>query len=80
MPTQDDRDPLLGAVEDFISRSGQTPTAFGRSVLGDPMLVFDLRTGRELRRATADRVLAYIRDTNLPHQPDAHAEPDQAPA
>jgi hypothetical protein len=51
---------MLWVVERHLRRSGTAPTRFGREAIGDPRLVFDLRRGRELRVATARRVLAFI--------------------
>jgi 2,4-dienoyl-CoA reductase-like NADH-dependent reductase (Old Yellow Enzyme family) len=53
-------DPFLEQVEAYLRESGVTPTALGREALGDPAFVFELRRGREARRATRDRVLSYI--------------------
>lgn len=51
---------LLATVERHLRRSEQSPSRFGRDVIGDPRFVFDLRRGREPRAATAARVLAAI--------------------
>lgn len=48
------------AIEDFLSRTGTTPTAFGKDALKDPNFVFDLRKGRSPSAAVIDRVQAYI--------------------
>lgn len=48
------------AIEDFLSRTGMTPTAFGKDCLKDPNFVFDLRRGRSPSAAVMDRVQAYI--------------------
>lgn len=56
------RDPLLDAVEAFLAkRPDVTPTAFGYTAVKDPRFVFDLRDGRECRRATRERVLAAMK-------------------
>ncbi|MEJ7777000.1 MAG: hypothetical protein WKF52_06420 [Sphingomicrobium sp.] len=39
-----------------------TPTRFGREAVGDPNLIPQLRDGRELRAATAQRVVDYLDD------------------
>lgn len=52
--------PLLRTIERHLSRTGGTPTRFGRDAIGDPRLVGDLRNGRELRPLTAARVRAFI--------------------
>lgn len=51
---------LLPKVEKFLSETGMTPTEFGRLAMRDPVLVNDLRAGRELRRKSRERVLMFI--------------------
>ncbi len=51
---------LLSIIERHLRRTGTTPTRFGREAVRDPRFVRDLRAGREPRRRTADRVLAYL--------------------
>jgi hypothetical protein len=51
---------LLRQIERFISDTGTTPTRFGKDAANDPTLVFDLRKGRELRRATEAKVRGFI--------------------
>lgn len=53
-------DPILEDVERYLAQSGLTPTAFGKAALGDPKFVFDLRDGRECRRATRERARAFM--------------------
>ena len=53
---------LLREVEKFLRQRGVTPTRFGRDALGDPRFVFDLRKGREPRRRTIARVIAYLEE------------------
>jgi hypothetical protein len=36
------------------------PTRFGRQAIGDPNLIRQLRQGRQLRPATASRVLSFL--------------------
>ena len=52
--------PLLTRIEAFLRRSRLSATRFGREAARDPKLVHDLRCGRQLRRATERRVLAYL--------------------
>lgn len=47
-------------VEAYLRKSGMPPSAFGRAALNDPGFVYDLRAGRTLRKATAQRVRAYL--------------------
>jgi hypothetical protein len=47
-------------IENYIRRSGITPTKFGRLAAGDPMLVHDLRRGREPRAPMVARIEAFL--------------------
>lgn len=51
---------LLRAIELFLRENGMTPTRFGREAANDPRLVHDLRSGREPRPKTQERVLSFI--------------------
>lgn len=53
-------DPILPEIEQFLSRFGMTPTAFGSRALNDPTLVHELRAGRECKRATRRRIADFI--------------------
>ena len=53
-------DDLLDRIEAFLAATGMTPTAFGRDALHDPTFVFDLRAGRECRRATREQACRYM--------------------
>ena len=53
-------DHLLTSIDLFLRASGMSPTAFGIEVMGDPGLVYELRRGREPRRATRARIRAFI--------------------
>ena len=55
-----DPDPILPEIEQFLTRSGMTPTAFGSRALNDPTLVHELREGRECKRATRRRIAEFI--------------------
>lgn len=56
-------DPLLTEVERFLSETGMEPTYFGIKALNDSRFVFDLRKGRECRRATRERAESFMRLT-----------------
>ena len=51
---------ILTAIERFLAASGMSASAFGMAAAGDPVLVYDIRRGRELRRATRARIRAFI--------------------
>ncbi len=53
---------LLLRIERHLRARRMTPTRFGREALGDPNLIPQLRDGRELRAATAKRVVDYLDD------------------
>jgi hypothetical protein len=55
-----DTDPILASVELFLRATGMTASAFGMAAVGDPVLVLELRNGREPRRATRARIRAFI--------------------
>jgi phosphopantothenoylcysteine decarboxylase / phosphopantothenate---cysteine ligase len=51
---------LLAEIEDFLSRSGATPTKFGLASVNDGHLVANLRRGHSITLKTADKVRAYM--------------------
>lgn len=51
---------LLLRIDRVLRDTRMPPTRFGRLAVGDPNLVRQLRQGRQLRPATASRVLAYL--------------------
>ncbi len=53
---------LLLRIERHLRLRRMTPTRFGREAVGDPNLISQLRDGRELRTATAQRVVDYLDD------------------
>ena len=59
---KDFQDALLVKIEAFLRRHDLTPTAFGQAALKDPRFVFDLRDGRECRRAVREKVLAFMQN------------------
>ena len=52
---------LFLAIDEMLHRPGMTPSRLGREAIGDPGLVRDLRRGRELRPATRQRLVSYLR-------------------
>ena len=53
---------LLQRIERHLRAKRMSPTRFGREAVGDPNLISQLKDGRELRAATARRVLVYLND------------------
>lgn len=53
---------LLQRIERHMRRRRMSPTRFGREAIGDPNLLMQLRDGRELRVATAQRITDYLDD------------------
>jgi hypothetical protein len=51
---------FCGQVEEFLAATGMRPTTFGRSALGDPNFIFDLRKGRSPSAQVMDRVAVWI--------------------
>ncbi|WP_284734538.1 hypothetical protein [Sphingosinicella terrae] len=47
-------------IEIYLRQSGMKPARFGREVLNDPGLVFDLRNGRVLRARTRQRLIDWL--------------------
>lgn len=47
-------------IEHFLRLHGMAPTTFGRHVARDPRLVLDMRNGRCLRTAMAQRAEAFM--------------------
>jgi hypothetical protein len=53
-------DAFKDKIERFLTESGMTATAFGKTSLNDPNFVFDLRGGRVPNLAIVDRVEQFI--------------------
>jgi len=51
---------FISRVSAFLGRSGLSPTAFGKTALGDPNLMRQIGGGRSPSLRTADRILAFI--------------------
>lgn len=48
---------LLALIERHLEGTGETARSFGLRAAGDPNFVSDLRTGREPRRATVEKIM-----------------------
>lgn len=53
---------LLRSIEQYCADRGVAPSMFGRAAVNDPRLVEDLRSGRQPRQETVDRIVSLIRD------------------
>ncbi len=51
---------MLAEIEEFMKRHELPPTRFGRMYAKDPRFVLDLRNGRKLRSANAQRLKAWM--------------------
>lgn len=54
---------LVCAIDEFLDATLMSPHRLGVETVNDGHLVADLRGGRELRRATRERVLAFMART-----------------
>lgn len=54
------KDEFLSEIETFIRTHGLTATGFGKQCLGDPTFVFELRSGRDPKADTVDRVRKWM--------------------
>lgn len=52
--------PVLLEIERWIKARGMPPTRFGKQSVGDPKLVFDLRSGRDPSSKVAARIRAFM--------------------
>ncbi len=53
---------LLQRIERHLRARRMSPTRFGREAIGDPNLITQLKEGRELRAATAQKIIDYLND------------------
>jgi hypothetical protein len=53
---------LLQRIERHLRAKRMSPTRFGREAVGDPNLIPQLKDGRELRAATARRIIDYLNE------------------
>lgn len=67
---------LVGRVEAHCAARGQSLTAFGRAVMNDPNVIFDIRAGR--RSPTLKTLRRIEAALSAPHPPGN--EPDGAAA
>jgi hypothetical protein len=62
-------DPLLAEIETFRASHGLSETRFGRLAVNDPSLLPSLKTGREPRRRTVERIRTFM----LTYKPEREA-------
>lgn len=53
---------LLIRISQHLRDRGVTETRFGRQALGDPNLMRQLRSGRQLRPRTVARLISYLNE------------------
>lgn len=51
---------ILDRIDRYLRSSKSSPSRLGRDAVGDPNFVMNLRDGRQPRKATLERVLAFI--------------------
>ena len=51
---------LLDRIDRYLRHTKKSPSRLGRDVLGDPNFVMNLRDGRRPRKATLDRLNAFL--------------------
>jgi hypothetical protein len=51
---------LLDRIDAYLAETGISAAKFGADAVNDPAFVYDLRAGREPRRATIQKVLGFI--------------------
>jgi hypothetical protein len=51
---------ILDRIDRYLRSTKTTPSRLGRDAVGDPNFVMNLRDGRQPRRATLERVLAFL--------------------
>jgi predicted transcriptional regulator len=54
-------DQLTRRIRRHLKRTGMAPSTFGTKAVGDPHLLRDLEKGREPRRRTVERIVAFIK-------------------
>lgn len=58
---------ILDRIDRYLRSTKSSPSRLGRDAVGDPNFVTNLRDGRRPRKATLDRVIAFIdRAGNVP--------------
>jgi hypothetical protein len=60
------RDQLLHDIERFLKQSGMDHTRFGKEALNDPSFVARLRSGKDVRTGTVDRIRNFIAEKSRP--------------
>lgn len=55
------KDPLLPRIEAFLDKHALGETIFGAHAAGDTHLIYDMRDGRKLRRATRRKIEDFMK-------------------
>jgi hypothetical protein len=55
---------IFAEISEFCKATGTSWSAFGVAVAKDPNLVFDIKDGREPRRATLLKIREHLNSTN----------------
>lgn len=53
---------LAEQIDAHLAKTGQSRTAFGRTVLGDPNIVFELHKGRNVTLRLVRKILAAVEE------------------
>ncbi|HEV2817095.1 MAG TPA: hypothetical protein VGW40_07740 [Allosphingosinicella sp.] len=51
---------LRRRIEHYLRRTQTSPTRFGRDVVNDPNLIFELRSGRRLGKRISKKIRAWL--------------------
>ena len=62
---------LLQEIEVFLAEAAMSPTAFGLLTLNDPAFVPNLRSGRDPKLSTAEKVRAFMQEHRERPSPEA---------
>jgi hypothetical protein len=65
---------MLPEIEAYLERSRIAPSRFGRTVVGDPRFVEDLRAGRRPRRKTLEKVRIYLSGNGGSSRPETSGD------
>lgn len=58
--TQSPTDPFLAELKAFLKRTGVSDSRLGRDAVGDPNFMRQVRSGRQIRPRTVERLRKYM--------------------